>query len=386
MIRRSLTHESLAIYDLLTGKNFPTPTGDRVYDFSFSPVNLMGKLYDPFIDKEWLKNGGKRPIWPDNAPFAVCLTHDVDVISAHSPRSNLRRIRHIFRTWKQQKLKQNMILMVEAMENSARGLLGHSVDPFHHFEDWLAVEADVGAHSTFFFTPESTIENHSSDCWYKYSDSLQFESRKIVVSELIQELDRRGWEIGLHPSWSASKNVEIMRSQKAQLENVLGHSVVSVRQHWLNFDNYKTPGVQTAVGFKYGSTLGFNDNIGFRRGTSYPHYLVDLINNRTLPILEVPLIIQDGAMFHHRKGLRLNLDMGMKYIQKLANQVSETGGVLTLLWHPNTINQPHYWKAYQSSLRLLQSMGAWFGSVREIGEWWEKNNSIDLVEYFKPKD
>ena len=371
------------IHELITGKLFPSPTDDRVYDYSFSPVNLMGKLYDPFVDKLWLKNGGKRPVWPGDAPFAVCLTHDVDVISVYDWKSNLRRIKHVLATRTQQNFKQNLILIFEAMENAIRGTLIHENDPFHQFEKWLEVEKEVSAHSTFFFTPENTINTHFSDCWYKYSDNLQFETQKITVGELMQAIDRRGWEIGLHPSWNASTDGDIMKAQKKQVEEVVGHSITSVRQHWLNFDNFKTPAVQVAAGFKYDSSIGFNDNIGFRRGTSYPHHLVDLETNQIFPMFEIPLIVQDGAMFHHRKGLRLNHDMGLKYIQNLANQVRETSGVFTLLWHPNTINQPHYWKAYKSSLKLLHDMGAWFGSVKEIGEWWHRENDIDLTEYFK---
>ncbi len=375
------TESNNTYYNLITGKKFPAPTANHVFDFSFSPVNLMGKLYEPFIDKRWLKSGGEKPKWPNDAPFAVCLTHDVDVISAYAWESNFRRIKHILTTWSQQNLKQNLILMVEALESSIRGSLTRNHDPFHHFEDWLRVEREVGGHSTFFFTPESTIRSHFTDCWYKYSDSLHFESSKITVRHLIRELDSRGWEIGLHPSWHASTDVEIMKNQKEQVESVLGHPLVSVRQHWLNFDNFRTPGVQSGAGFKYDSSIGFNDNIGFRRGTSYPFRMIDINADQPLPLFEIPLIIQDGAMFHHRKGLRLDKDMGLQYIRNLAEQVQCTGGVLNLLWHPNTINLPCYWDAYRATLKLLQDMGAWFGSIREIGDWWHEKVGIDLLEF-----
>ena len=367
-------------YNLLTGKLFPPPTSTRAFDYSFTLVNLLGKLYSPILDYEWLDDGGARPHWPNDKSFAVCLTHDVDVLSAYSLHQNMRRAKNILKTWSQQKSKQNLILLTESLEASLRGFL-KGEDPFNQFEKWLELEAQYNAHSTFFFTPEITGEPHFTDCWYRYSDTLRFEGKKITGANLIREIHSRGMEIGLHPSWNASTNIDIMRDQKQQLEEVLGEPIYSVRQHWLRFDNFLTPAVQSAAGFRFDSSVGLNDNVGFRRGTSYPFPLMDLKNDQKLPLWEMPLIIQDGAMFHHRKGMRLNHTMALEYITTLAGRVRETGGVLTVLWHPDTISQPVYWDTYRKTLAILDDMGGWFGSVREVGEWWQKENGIDLVEF-----
>jgi len=82
-------------YDILTGKIFPSPSKNRVYDYSHSPQNKLGKLYDPSIDQLWVEREGVTPKWPNNKPYAVCITHDVDVISLQSNKENIRRIKHI---------------------------------------------------------------------------------------------------------------------------------------------------------------------------------------------------------------------------------------------------------------------------------------------------
>ena len=240
----------------------------------------------------------------------------------------------------------------------------------HCYEHWLAAEAAVGARSTFFFWPgwSSVGKHHGTDCTYEMTDRIVFDGQRCTVAEMIREIDRRGWEIGLHPSWYSFDNAEEMKRQKAALETALGKDVVSVRQHYLHYDIRVTPRVQAEAGFKYDSTLGFNDNVGFRFGTCHPWRLYDLKAEKELPIVEIPLIIQDGAMLNPVKGMRLDEEAAFQYVMQITEAVERVGGVLTLLWHPNAVINPPWWRVYLRSLEYLQKKNAWFGSVRKIGE------------------
>ena len=367
---------------IIKGESFPRPINKKIPDFAFSQANITGNLYNPTIDQMWIDQKCEKPKWPDNKPYAVCITHDVDVISLQSKKENFRRMKHIFKTRSQQKTKQNLIIAFESLVNITNSMFS-SEDPYHRIEDWLKVEQEVGARSTFFFAPEHVLKSHFTDCWYKYDDKLRFEGEKITVAELMRELNRRGWEIGLHPSWHSSNSVDEMKYQKEQIEKVLDCEIVSVRQHCLHFDNRITPSIQEAAGFKYDSTLGFNDNIGFRRGTSYAYPLYNIENNKILPVWELPLIIQDGAMFNHRKGMRLDKVKALEYIQMIAEKVKEVGGILTLLWHPHLIVDEISWNTFQEGLKMLQKDDPWFASVREIGDWWNNNVKIDLVSFIE---
>ena len=53
-------------------------------------LNPLGLLYRPVVDEDYLARGGAKPDWPDGKPFAVCLTHDVDLVSLHSLRQSSR--------------------------------------------------------------------------------------------------------------------------------------------------------------------------------------------------------------------------------------------------------------------------------------------------------
>lgn len=346
-----------------------------VPDFAFNILNPLGLLYRPVVNKNYLAKGGKKPIWPEGKSFAVCLTHDVDHVARHSFRQSAR-------------IRAHQFVDKDSLEGKARIFLGWSVDvaraikhanaqdPLYCYERWLEAEERVGARSTFFFWPgwKAVDKHHSNDCPYNMEDCIVFDRQKCTVAEMIREIARRGWEIGLHPSWYSYKDADEMKQQKDAVEKVVGREVVSVRQHYLHYDIRITPRFQAEAGFKYDSTLGFNDNIGFRFGTCYPWLLYDLKAEVELPIMEIPLIIQDGALLNPSKGMRLDSDTAFKYIIQISEQVEAVGGVLTLLWHPNHIDKLDWWSLYTQALKYLYEKNAWFASVKEVGDWYQKQN------------
>jgi peptidoglycan/xylan/chitin deacetylase (PgdA/CDA1 family) len=176
------------------------------------------------------------------------------------------------------------------------------------------------------------------------------------------------------PSWYSFDDVNELKKQKEALEKALGHEVISIRQHYLHYDIRVTPAVHAKADFKYDSTLGFNDNVGFRFGTCHPWHLYHLKAEEELSITEIPLIIHDVAMLNPDKGMRLDEDTAFQYINQITEAVEKVGGVLTLLWHPDSIIKEDWWNLYLRTLYYLKKKDVWFGVVREIGQWWGKIN------------
>ncbi len=341
-----------------------------VPDFGYNRLNTRGLLYRPVLDEHYGRHESGHIRWPGDRPFAVCLTHDVDAVSEQYLRylRKARGARFLRRRagWKRFKWSAlHHMRHVSPRFHTRR-------DPLHRYEKWLAVEEQHNARSTFFFWPgwSSVSKHHPSDCTYDLSDPVVLDGQKCTVAEMIREIDRRGWEIGLHPSWYSFDDADEMKSQKDSLEEVLGHEVVSVRQHFLHHDIRVTPRVQELAGFRYDSTLGFNDNVGFRFGTCHPWKVYDPERQTPLSIVEIPLIVQDTAMLRQEKGLRLDADTALAYVLQLAGEVERVGGVLTLLWHPNAVSDPIAWSLYTTVLEKLHKRNPWFASVREIGDCW----------------
>ncbi len=342
-----------------------------VPDFAFNVLNPRGLLYRPVVDEDYRQNGGQKPQWPEDKPFAVCLTHDVDDVSYFSFRQFLRPFTTPFSGLQntQDKLKRLFNLgfnILRACKNQ------FSNDPLHCYERWLKIEEEFGAKSTFFFWPgwKNVTKHHTTDPIYDLNDRVAFNGNKCTVGEMIQEIHRRGWEIGLHASWYAYNDVDELKRQKDALEKAVGYPVYSIRQHYLHYDIRITPRAHSAAGFRYDSTLGFNDNIGFRFGTCYPWKLFDLGSKKELPILEIPLIAQDMAMLNPSKGMRIDSKMALRYMLLIIKEVEKVGGVLTLLWHPNEIINRESWMLYRKILNYLREKNAWITSLQKVGGWW----------------
>jgi len=64
--------------------------------------------------------------------------------------------------------------------------------------------------------------------------------------------------------------------------------------------------------------------------------------------------------------MRLDEDTAFQYVIQITEAVENVGGVLTLLWHPNAVINPPWWRVYLRSLEYLKEKKAWFGSVRDV--------------------
>lgn len=338
-----------------------------VPDYAFNVLTPRGLLYRPVVDEHLLAQGMEKPKWPEAKPFAACLTHDVDAVSTFSLAPALRK-RYI-RYSTSSSLSERIISLAGFGVDLFRTVQHRKKhDPLFCMERWLEMETRVNSHSTFFFWPglDAVGKRHVSDCAYKLSDRIIFDGQSCTVAESIREISRRGWEIGLHASWYSYADVDELQRQKDALEKVTAQEIISVRQHYLHYDIRLTPRVHSNAGFKYDSTLGFNDNIGFRFGTCRPWQLCDPETEETLPIMEVPMIIQDTAMLDKHKGMRLDEETAFQYIQRLSRVVETVGGVLTLSWHPEYINCLPWKRLYVRTIEYLKERNACFGSVKEI--------------------
>jgi peptidoglycan/xylan/chitin deacetylase (PgdA/CDA1 family) len=387
-------YQSVPYPDILHGRNeyYSFTSGElrekRPPDFAYSTLNKRGQLYAPIVDNEHLRAGGERPNWPGDADFAVCLTHDMDDVSAHSPRQTLRR-RLRFARFKLQNDHAEEYLDDSGLGPALKSIVGAVVyatrdatqtgrDPVHQYERWLDLESKYDATSTFFVLPQTWDRIHPSDPDYRYDDSIVFDEERCTVEEMVSTIDSCGWEIGLHPTWYAYDDPVLLKQQRSELEEIIEGEVQSVRQHYLHYDPRRTPKAHADAGFDFDATLGFNRNIGFRRGSSYIWQAKDIEADEPLDIHEVPMAIQDVALFRDR-ALGLDSETAMDYIMLLADRVKETGGVLTLSWHPSTVANDEYFDVYKRALQRLDRMGAWFGSVKEVGEWWREEGVEHLI-------
>jgi hypothetical protein len=161
----------------------------------------------------------------------------------------------------------------------------------------------------------------------------------------------------------------LLAAERRTLERAIGLEVTTTRQHFLRWDARTTPRLQAEAGFRADSSVGFNRNVGFRAGTSLPYRHFDVEAGRALDLLEVPLVVQDGALLGPI-GIGVDVDGASAVVEQLLDAVSTAGGALTVVFHPDKLVRADWRTLYRRTLELVSGKGGWLTSLRGIDEWW----------------
>ncbi|MDB4609498.1 polysaccharide deacetylase family protein [Verrucomicrobia bacterium] len=159
-----------------------------------------------------------------------------------------------------------------------------------------------------------------------------------LIKNLIQRINERGHEIGLHPSYETYKNKNKTLQESLKLRGILKElnitqKVYGGRQHYLRWESPTTAYNWSHSGMAYDSSLGFADHCGFRCGTSqtFPMFDPKLLIN--LNIKQKPLIVMDCTAIEQKyMGLGITIECN-DYIQMLKKRALTIGREFTLLWH-----------------------------------------------------
>ncbi len=332
-------------------------------------VNLQAAQLARRIDAWFARRNAsppRFPRWPDGRRFAALLTHDVDDVRLHSLAQSWRLL-SLARSAGSYAARAGVMGAVRALRNLAR-----TDDPYSNFERWAEAESGHGFRSSFYvFAPHPTAR-HEYDALYRLDDSIRFEGRRFTVAAMLREIAGRGFEIGLHGSYRSHRDAAELALQRRQVEQATGTTVRGIRQHFLRFDPGVTWNAQSAVGFAYDTTLGYNEAIGFRAGIAAPFRPWDAGRATTHAFLELPLTLMDGTLFR-----TLGLD-GMAAAARTGDhldRVESAGGMAVLLWHPNAADREHFpgwWDCYLATLDELQRRGAWVTTAAEMAEYWSE--------------
>lgn len=301
----------------------------------------------------------RKSLWPDNKAFAVCLTHDVDRIRLYGFPFALLYIGA--RIVKHRKLKEAINMAVDYIKVLAK----LKKDPFDTFDYMLNIEQGLGSKSSFFFLAGKSRRD--------FADTVK---RKSVV-RLIRNLEKKGCEIGLHPSLGSYNNPQLMVDEKRELDKIVINNTYGCRQHYLRFKVPVTWNIQQEVGLLYDSTLSFADHAGFRCGLCIPFQPFNVLENRPLSIWELPLTVMEGSL-QDPSYQNLPPEEAYEEIIKLIVAAKKHGGVFVLLWHNSSFDAYSGWagwkEVYDKVMEYISEQNAWVTSGREIVQWWQQSH------------
>ncbi len=285
---------------------------------------------------QYLVEKGYHAKYPDDQPFAVCLTHDIDVVY----RSVLSKGYATLFSLKNGDLARAFV--------NARQVRSKKI-PLCNFKEIMALEEKYGARSSFYF-----LALAPGDQGYAY-DIRNLEGEIGMIADA-------GWEVGLHGGHRAYCDLHSLVTEKQRLEAVLGQPVIGYRNHYLRFRVPETWEHLSRAGFRYDATFGYADCVGFRNGMCHPFKPYDLRAGREIDILEIPLVIMDGTLDSY---MRLDAEKAWEIIRQLIDVTERCHGVITILWH-NTYMEGERLKLYERILQYCREKGAWMTSGEEI--------------------
>ena len=254
------------------------------------------------------------------ARFAVALTHDVDVpwrwtrIGMHGAAARLKG--HV--------LARHMGPALHEAHGLARVPL-HKLrgsDPNWRFAEIVEEEREHGARSTFF-----VMAGHGHR-----ADGAAPESYERLRPRLVETLVETGAEVGLHGSYLAAEDLDRLARERALLAQLDG-PLVGHRYHYLRVDPHRNLVPLADIGFRYDTSLGFPDALGFRAGIAHPFRPWDLERDRPADLIEVPLAVMDATLAEERyEGL--SAAAAKPRILALLDWAADNGGGFSILWHP----------------------------------------------------
>jgi peptidoglycan/xylan/chitin deacetylase (PgdA/CDA1 family) len=336
--------ENNELWDLFTKSEEYEPILTDKYDRFPYYLSRHRQIFEPLVSAFLLKNG-LCPIYPQNKKFAVCLTHDFD--SIHFPIISISK--EACTAFINGQFTEFLSLVGK---NSSRFIISRfnkKANPQRNFEQIMEMENRYGAKSSFYIL----LANKHSGFEGCHINGMGSELRNIVKS---------GWEVGLHGNSESYIDLDFVKADKQKLEDVLGKQVIGYRNHYLRFRLPKTWEVLEEAGFKYDSTLGYADCIGFRNGMCHPFRPFHLVSGHQMGIWEIPLVVMDGTLEGY---MYLDMDKAWKLLMKLIDIVEAHEGVLTILWH-NLSMSGKLGELYQKILEYSYAKRAWMTSGQEI--------------------
>jgi hypothetical protein len=247
--------------------------------------------------------------------FAVALTHDVDTpwrwtrIGVRGSAARLKRnVLHL----RAAPAFREATALAAAPVHRLRG-----TDPNWRFREILARER---AGSTFFVLAGHN-DPHDGAAPVRYDE---------LRPRLVEAIRNAGGEIGLHGSYTAADDLQRLVEERARLEAVAG-PVLGHRYHYLRVDPHRN---LTRLPFRYDTTLGFPDAVGFRAGIARPFHPWDSERDAPADILEIPLAAMDATLAEERY-LGLSAKRAEPRLRGLLDWAASNGGAFAVLWHPD---------------------------------------------------
>ena len=208
----------------------------------------------------------------------------------------------------------------------------------------------------------------SSTCFFLSSYPRKY--RKLY-RYLIKLLNGTTFEVGHHISDNSIFDGTLNEDNNLFKEIVREYH--GERVHELRFTVNKLFSLLEGKKYYYDNSLLFAEDIGYRTGFTYPHYIFDHVRKKPFNVLAIPLNVMDGTLVDG-KYLWLNDNIAEKELFNFINEFLQYGGFLSVLFHHNFfwLNTDKRLKIYENLLQLFNEQEVKVSTCRDVYLWYRK--------------
>ena len=359
-------------YDLFAEVGYLLKTGQPATNAAIPALDLHIALL-----REVIRSAGvpliEIPPVPFGYRFMACLTHDLDHPFVCRHKFDRTMFGFLYRA-----LIVSTIDLMRGRTSASNWLrngfaalklpfvyLGVAQDFWNRFERYLEIEGD--RRSTFFVIPFPDTEGRTCDGMAPKARAAAYGASD--VTDQLRRLSAADYEIALHgiDAWLDDAKG---RDELNAIRAITGIANIGVRMHWLFFNEH-SPAVLESAGANYDSTVGYNETIGFRSGTTQAYKPPNATS-----LLELPLHVMDTALFYPAH-LHLSPKEAEVRINHLIDAAVQHGGCLTVNWHDRSIAPERLWTdTYVNLVNELSHKGAWFATAGQAVAWFRMRRSV----------
>lgn len=263
------------------------------------------------VFREWLGSMGVES--PEPGRPSVLLSHDID--------SGIKATRGPFWSHLIRGVGRDLIRHRSPTTAFELGVNGIAVGvgltpPFGSVADIVKESEGRGLKSHFFFMANGT---HRDDATYDVFARQTVDEIKTALG--------RGHRVGLHVGIDAYADSAALLREWNDLGKASGDRPFGTRTHFFGFRVPDTWAAMARLGVGFDSSMGLSDMCGFRTGTTHPHRVFDLAQDRALDLIEAPVMIMDKAIYN------LPAERRSAIVDNIVQTVKRHGGCLVINWH-----------------------------------------------------
>jgi hypothetical protein len=361
-------------YDLFHEVRYLLTAGQPVAYGAHPTLDLHVALLRELICRAGVELIEVPPV-PSGYRLTACLTHDVDHPLVRNHRLDRTTLGFLYRA-----ILGSVVDLVRGRTSFLNVLtnwcavaklplvhLGLAKDFWSEFDRYT--EIDGRGCSTLFLIPFEGVPGVTS-----VGSAPGIRGARYGVVDVTNQIDKilaADCEVGLH-GIDAWFDVSRAGNELNEVKNVTCKESAGVRMHWL-FSDEQSPAVLEAAGAAYDSTVGYNETVGYRAGTSQIYKPLN-----TSKLLELPLHIMDTALFYPTR-LNLSPREALNTINQVIDHAVVHGGCVTVNWHDRSIAPERLWTAtYTRLIEGLKQYGAWFATASQAVEWARTRRAVSF--------